>query len=114
MPTPSNLTPEQRVAIANNTRITRAHRSTRYVLIGSDSGGYVYTFNRESGERIREVCLGGRPQAWRAAEGGVVVEFSDAVLASCAARGQPAPLWVEVRLIDGRVLDRILGREVAA
>lgn len=109
-----NLTSEQRIAISKNTRITRALRSTRYVLIGSDSGGYVYTFNRESGERVREVCHGGRQQSWRPAEGGVVVEFSDATLASCAALGRPAPVWVEVRLIDGRVLDRILGREVVA
>lgn len=109
-----DLTPEQRAAIARNIRVAKGMRSTRYVLIGSDSGGYVYTFNRESGERIREVCHGGRPQSWHAADGGVVVEFSDAVLATCRSHGQPAPLWVEVRLIDGRVLDRILGREVAA
>lgn len=110
-----NLTPEQRVAIANNRRITRAHRSDRYVVIGSDGGAFVYTFNRESGERLMGVYVGGHRRAYRPAEGGITVEFSDAEISSCAANGQPrGPLWVEVHLIDGRVYDRILGREVAA
>lgn len=109
------LTPEQRAAIARNTRTTRAHRSTRCVTIGGDGGAFVYTFNRESGEVLLGLFVGGHRRAYTPAEGGVAVEFSDAELASCAANGQPrGPLWVEVRLIDGRVRDRILGREVAA
>lgn len=110
-----DLTPEQRAAIARNKRITCALRSSAYVLIGSDGGGYIYTVNRESGERIMGAFHGGRPQAWHPAEGGVVVEFSDRDLAGSRANGQPqGPRWVEVCLIDGRVHDRILGREVTA
>lgn len=110
-----NLTAEQRVAICNNKRITRAHRSNRYLFIGSDGGAFVYTFNRESGERLMGVYVGGHRRAYTPAEGGIAVEFSDAEIASCAANGQPkGPLWVEVHLIDGKVYDRIVGREVSA
>ena len=59
-----DLTPEQRAAIARNTRTTRAHRSTRCVTIGSDGGAFVYTFNREAGEilhgckrKMQEICI---------------------------------------------------------
>lgn len=58
-------------------------RTADYMLIGSDSGGYVYRAEGRpiaDGERVLSVEFGGERHSYRMAKGGVAVEFPDRML----------------------------------
>lgn len=57
-------------------------RTADYLLIGSDSGGYVYRAEGRpiaDGERVLAVEFDGKRQSFRMAGDGVAVEFPDAL-----------------------------------